>query len=285
MSHSDVAHHWANRVGTSAKGGNMYFEGERIYSYGKHFCIARLLPSNVVVFGTHSYSMTTSKHQSLARQAAVHRKFVYCYDPNGSAASNMAAARSEAMHLLVEADTKPRIRQTTRDQMRVRSAAVIQSANEYLAALPDNEKVGIQPLEIDPVQVENVKQARLREVAAEAERHRKRLEAERVRVEEWRRHEANGYLEATALRLSMDGSEVETSKGAHIPVNHARRLWPLIENVRAVGKPLVNRDMKLGVYTLTEIKVDGSIVVGCHNIPYSEIEGIARALGLLAETV
>ena len=39
--------------------------------------------------------------------------------------------------------------------------------------------------------------------------------------------------------------------------------------------------MDLGGYKLTKIRRDGSIVVGCHDIPYAEIEGVAKELGLL----
>jgi hypothetical protein len=39
----------------------------------------------------------------------------------------------------------------------------------------------------------------------------------------------------------------------------------------------------VGHYRLTKIRGDGSMVVGCHDIPYSEIEMIARQLGLKQE--
>lgn len=37
MNNSMVAHLWANEKQESANGSNFYFEGESIYSYGRHF--------------------------------------------------------------------------------------------------------------------------------------------------------------------------------------------------------------------------------------------------------
>jgi hypothetical protein len=92
----------------------------------------------------------------------------------------------------------------------------------------------------------------------------------------------------TMLRLSKDGKSVETSKGANIPVSFARRLWNYITDIRANGFPKGMEEnygagQRLGHYTLNRIEADGSIVVGCHQIAYVEIEGIAKQLGLLPE--
>jgi hypothetical protein len=105
-------------------------------------------------------------------------------------------------------------------------------------------------------------------------------------IPDWRNHVPGIYLPhtmPTMLRLSQNRETVETSKGADIPVSHAKRLWPVIQNCKALGKGLTGRDIRLGHYVLNEIRPDGSIVVGCHDIPYSEIELIARELGLIEE--
>jgi hypothetical protein len=73
---------------------------------------------------------------------------------------------------------------------------------------------------------------------------------------------------------------VETSFGAEIPVADAERLWPVIQRVMSGDKDY-DVGMELGGYRLTKIRRDGSIVVGCHDIAYSEIERIAQQLGLM----
>lgn len=43
MNNSMVAHLWANEKRESANGSNFYFEGESIYSYGRHFEVGRIV--------------------------------------------------------------------------------------------------------------------------------------------------------------------------------------------------------------------------------------------------
>jgi hypothetical protein len=85
------------------------------------------------------------------------------------------------------------------------------------------------------------------------------------------------------LRLSeggVGGVCVETSAGAIIPLDAALRLWPVILRVMKGDKDY-EVGMALGHYRLTQIRTDGSIKVGCHDIAFDEIEGIAKQLGLL----
>src|SRR5436190_24347448 len=75
----EIPHLWAHKVQESARNaqGNLYFDGETIYSYGSHFPIARHTVDNptkknpklAVLFTTRSYSVTTSGHVSAVRSA------------------------------------------------------------------------------------------------------------------------------------------------------------------------------------------------------------------------
>jgi len=47
-SNADVAHVWAQQVQDEERSGNMFFEGDTIYSYGHHFPIARFVKKDVV---------------------------------------------------------------------------------------------------------------------------------------------------------------------------------------------------------------------------------------------
>lgn len=48
-----------------ASSNNMFIEGDTVYSYGKHFPIAKKIGDNKVEFTTDKYSTTTGKHKSL----------------------------------------------------------------------------------------------------------------------------------------------------------------------------------------------------------------------------
>jgi hypothetical protein len=289
-SHSELAHVWAQNNQEEGRASRMFFEHGKLFSYGRHFCIARILDSGVVVFGTHDYSSSTSKHQSEALHAVKHRRKVYCHDPDRTAADNREFTEKCIRFRLNEAKTSRRVLPATRVGHKLEAARLAKQFNEYLVELPEDERRFVKSFELEPLAVspEELDVLRQYEEALQAKREAmwERQREARALVEEWRACVYNHSLHAvpTMLRVSKDSQSIETSKGANIPISAARRLWPLIENCRSVGTALVDREMPLGHYTLTEIKANGDITVGCHDIAYSEIERIAKAMGLLSET-
>lgn len=66
--HEEVAFLWARQEQERAEGSNMFFEGDTIYSYGRHFPIARIVDGlNCVLFTTHDYSVSTSTHKRVVQ--------------------------------------------------------------------------------------------------------------------------------------------------------------------------------------------------------------------------
>ena len=53
----------------SARGGRIFIDGDKIYSYGRHFIIAQRIDPTTYEFNTRRYSMTTSKQQSAVKSA------------------------------------------------------------------------------------------------------------------------------------------------------------------------------------------------------------------------
>lgn len=287
---SEVFHYWANQVQTEGRAASVFFDGAKVYSYGRHFCIARILPSGVVAFTERAYSITTSKHKSEARNAARGRTLVYCRDPGDSARENVNHARREIRDALT-ASTRKGTRYTTRDAHKARALRIAENANAYLSALPEDERAGILP--IDTTDLEQVR-ANLDAIEAAEQRIREEQHAAHLAdlqasLVEWRAHAIHTrtglYDLPVALRLSLEATEVQTSHGASIPIADALKLWGRIETVRAVGLDYgTPSGTPIGAYSLTKIRRDGSLVVGCHDIAYSEVSGIAnelRARGLL----
>lgn len=92
------------------------------------------------------------------------------------------------------------------------------------------------------------------------------------------------HAEAAALRLSADGSRVETSRGAQVLARTVCFLWPFVAKARAtasaVAAETVARFPRLDHYNARSIDAHGNLSAGCHFIPFAEIERIARALNL-----
>lgn len=281
---AEVAHFWANQVQPRGRAGNVFFDNGKIYSYGHHFCIARHLPDGVVAFTTRTYSSSTSSHIWDAKRAASHLRAVYCRDPGDSAAANMRAAR-EAVRRTLTDSTKPRIHAATRTKLKGEALRIAERANEYLAALDPLEAEGQTPIDLS--NLEHIREELEAMDAQRRAREAERLAARTLELQEdlakWRAGEyARSALYSIAVALRIKGDCIETSHGASIPLAEAPRLWTLVERARR-GERDYEVGAAVGSYRLTKIRRDGSIVVGCHDISYDELRGIAKQIGYINE--
>ena len=87
LSNAEVARRFANGH-TSGSSLHVFIDGDRIYSYGRHFCIARRV-NGVVLLTTRTYSNSTAKHVGLVWRALKESETVECYDPDATSEVNM----------------------------------------------------------------------------------------------------------------------------------------------------------------------------------------------------
>lgn len=297
VSPQEVTHLWVHRRQDEARnsGDTLYFKGDTIYSYGPHFPIARHLPNGAIAFTTDSYRQTTARHISLVRQAIPSSKrLIFVHNPCMTAdRSDREIAEGKAIDLLASAAKRRSDRRRIDDQ--TEALGIAEEFNEYAEAIGSAERIDLEP--IRGADLALLRQRIIeRQAEQAAEERRKEEEAGRRladKVEAWRNFgDANSWEirnAPVALRLDVhrtpaypiNGQQVvETSRGARIPAEDAKRLWPVIQRCMT-GERDYEVGMELGGYRLTKIRRDGSIVVGCHDIAFAEIERIARQLGLL----
>ena len=133
----------------------------------------------------------------------------------------------------------------------------------------------------------NIRCERRQEALRQArEKKMARMEAEWPQVlEAWRNNERaalpSGWAteKPVALRLSEDGTWMQTSWGAQVSAQAAPVVWHLYQQAIESGEPVKIPPTRLGMYTMTQVGPDG-IKVGCHNIPGEEIEMMAEKLNL-----
>jgi hypothetical protein len=91
-----------------------------------------------------------------------------------------------------------------------------------------------------------------------------------------------GLPNAPACMLRVSGDQIESSMGARIPLEHAPRLWRLIQACRGSGRAYARNGHTehAGTYAIDAISAEGELRAGCHTIPYAELELLARTLGL-----
>ena len=72
-----TAHVWAQGRQAEGRtpGGRVFFDGPRLFSYGRHFLIGFRLPDGAAFLNSDSYSISTSRHQRLARSAVRGRSY------------------------------------------------------------------------------------------------------------------------------------------------------------------------------------------------------------------
>ena len=199
MNNQTVAHHFANSVGRSASGSNFFFDADKLWSYGRHFCVARRLSPNVFVMTLAKYGQATSKHLAYARNAFNNRTVVFAHDPDDSAAANKRAAEADIMTELDNAATVRRILQKTRDAHRAHALHIMERFNAYLAALPEVERENVTPFDLTTDAAQALRDARDARRAEDEARHEAARQhtamAQVDRLEKWKAGEnVNGSM-------------------------------------------------------------------------------------------
>lgn len=122
--------------------------------------------------------------------------------------------------------------------------------------------------------------------AATDEHNRNRKIAVASIINDWRNHnrqltrESIGISDAL-LRLSKDGSEVETSMGARFPADHGKRAYRILRKLRNRHESYKRNGhtIRVGHYEVDEMNVEGFIQAGCHHITWEEVETLAKLAG------
>lgn len=81
---SEISHLWIHEIQQEARCGNAFYEDGIIYSYGKHFPIAKIEKdkkgNKTVLFTLDAYSRTTAKHIRDVQMACSHVDKLYMVD-------------------------------------------------------------------------------------------------------------------------------------------------------------------------------------------------------------
>lgn len=283
MNNSQVAHIWAQQTKASGKGSSFFFEGDTIYSYGKHFPVAKFISSNTVLVTTRGYSITTCRHISLT-QSALHGLPLNVFHVDNVLATdhrdNWDKLNNEFQLTLVRI-----VRARTNAEFLIELANnAARHANDY-AAFFNIESVEL--LEV-PADFTAIKSAAKIESAAKKLANKKRNDERAAQLKQsiadWRagncRSIYSKHTLPTMLRLSANRELIETSRGAHIPASFAPMIWKSVTHFRAIGTDWkAEQKISIGDFTLDAINENGDIKAGCHNIAFAEIELIAKELG------
>ncbi len=274
---NEVPHLWAHKTQSEARSagrGNIFFDGDTIYSYGRHFPIARHVSNgkdNIILFTTRTYSVTTSSHCSMVRGAipatipVVH-------------VSDVSANPSASMLDEIQAEINEL----------AKKAARAKSHNEFILRQLEENCAEFRTLAafINPEWLaEQAKQARetvKAESKARKEREAKQLAEAQNELRIWLLGgNARGLHCLPFDYMRVEGDEIATTKGARVPIDHVRKVAPLIISMLEAGKTYRRNghSIHLGNYVIDSLDENGVLTVGCHRFEKTEVMRINALLG------
>jgi hypothetical protein len=285
-SNSELAHVWANQLQSEGRTGNMFFEGPVIYSYGTHYEIARFVTApngqRVCFVNSNYYSSSTAKHTNHVLNAI----------PDGIFAFKVPFIKRNGSYWVMQKhyfdiNELSKVIESMLIQCRNLVYDQLKAVSNFFYFLDANEKFdeikeicNLFDLDI-PARPENWDKAKekadyLRSTQGEREKAKdlKKLEKEKELLNRWLNNEYHGQLYGIPvhLRVSKDGTQIETTKGAKVETAKALVLLEKLQKFDAVGE-------NINGFTVIENTLD-YVKIGCHVIAWPVINQVFNTKAL-----
>jgi len=287
--HDEVAHYWANQIQPEGKASRLFFEGNTIYSYGRHFEIAKIVKPEVVLFTENSYSSSTGKHLSITRSAIPHHFKIFPAATSYSCYGNYSVTTNNIANLTYYLKQAEEFLNKAA-KARILADVYAQTAKNWLSIFTDYAKefeVNTKPFKklFDKLAdaIDNFKIPEKRLEFIEARKHAENI-AKQAKTLDWKKHlkqwkdHAGNYLDCSIPECSFDylrivGNDIETSKNVRFPIVSGLLLWRKLQQQESIkGDKIDDR------WTVIDNN-QKFLQVGCHKILHSEIQAVAKQLG------
>lgn len=266
FTNSELAHIYANQTQQSGRNssGSFYFSGKTIYSYGRHFPIAKIITNEqgveVMLFTYRSYSNSTSKQISIVKSATRQYKKIYCYSPEDSHELNFKSWLNLA-EIEAEKLQKAKKPELYLNQLSILNREALEYAEFFNIEIPITLKAVLSIKD----KKENLEYMSKKDEFLRIE-NAKKQKAQKIEYKEqlkkWFNFETGRVYSGFNLDfLRVNENRIETTQAVQIPVELAKRLHNKIKtNTLQVGEQLLN-------YRVDQI---GDIIkIGCHNFKRS----------------
>ena len=269
FNNTDCVHTFAQR--TQDKGrtsnNNIFFEGDKIYSYGYHYELGRFLDDKTILINDKGYSPTTGKHIGLLIGATRQYKRYYTTE------TDIHLVHNKIMYL------KGKLARARKPQIYISQIySLWNSFNEYINERKRNELRKYKEykellLFVDSLQeetsIKDLRQWAKEEARKKKDKEKKQLSESLAKFREYKKDYFN-IGGKDYLRLSKCAQFVETSQGVKIDIEEAKRYLKLLKS------GAIMRGQRIGNYTT--ISFDKLLRIGCHNISKEEINYINQLI-------
>ena len=247
---------------------SVFFEGDKIYSYGYHYLLGEFLDANTILINDEGYSVSTSKHISILSGATSQYKRYY-----------KTRVDVDYIYNHVFNYLKPKLAKARKPQKYTSEIfALWNSLNEYINERKETKtrkrKEYKQLLKfVDSLQDDNALES-LREWAKKEKEKKQRKEKRTLKekLNKFYKYEINFFRVGNLdyLRRSENGQYIETSQGVKIDIEEARRYY----NVLSSGVNM--RGERISHYMTKSF--NDLLTIGCHNISKEQINKISKLL-------
>lgn len=316
-----IAHKWAHQTQDNARNGqgNLFFEQEILFSYRHSYPIAKLYKkytATLVLLNSDTYSVTTARHIALARYATNH--LTQCHVPHiiiaTDSVSDLLTHEANLKYLL---DQTLALQNKAGRAQSLSTVEYLerQAVEQYNQAIAYNNFFQVYPELVPCPSFQASKDRRIRlespDPVRDAKAYKAKLSRDKSKAKKQEREEAIDFIQMSntwhalekwanhmgpkvyAYRyydipvflravIKPNGDEViETSRGAEVPTEHAKRLYKIICNMRTKGETYQRNGhtIHVGSFPLDKIDSEGNINVGCHYITFNTIHALAVKLG------
>ena len=278
-----VAHLWANKSQESASNAahNIYFHGDTIYSYGSHFPIAKHITrkgEGAILLTTREHSATTRGHKWTVEGACSHLT-VFHVDNIEYGEPRQQFEEYRARYLeLARQYAKARQR---KPGIFAAMQKLVEEANAFSAFF------GLRVRLTLPAESEMAAECKAIEKKERERKQREATKREREAAEslqKWVDGETDYFPGRLRLpiRLRIKGDELQTSRGARVPLDHAVKAFRIIKRLRDKGEAYQRNGhtIHLGNFALDAIDTQGNVTAGCHEVAWEEIARVATLAGI-----
>lgn len=268
FNNTEICHVFAqqsqNEGRTSA--GNIFFEDNKIYSYGYHYKLAEIKPNNIILINNIGYSNSTAKHINLIINATRQYRQIffrdidlnYIYNEIIEASKKIVRAKKPEIYALSIIQKFEKLTEYLKEFKQIN----ILKDSKYLELKKIYKSISIDKDKF-------IEAGKEREKKAKEKREREFNES----LEKFFNYEIK-YIslktETDFLRISQDKTEIETTQGVKIPIQDAKKLYLMIQE----GKDI--KGVKISNYTV--ISINGTLKIGCHKINIKNVHEIGQIL-------
>jgi hypothetical protein len=263
---SDVFHVYAQRSQEEGRASSVFFYGDKIYSYGYHYLLGQFIDDKTIIINNKGYSSSTGKHIGMLRSATSQYRQLFMTDIDINLVSHRIKDNADKL----KAAKKPEKYITE----------IISSFETLESHLKEFKKVNILKGE-EFKEIKKIYSALKKDEGKYLEQAKARGKKEKEKalkifnekLKKFMSYEVDrlyGNIKEDYLRISQDGTKVETTQSVKIDVEDARNLYLMIKAGRDIAGERISH------YKVSSL--NGHLVVGCHRINVKNMHEIGAKL-------